>query len=123
MYQVTIFRMIIHSTHCIRYTIVVFTAFIIPQRRNQLPRNVSVIAIRFGLLAALAWYAPAAFIGYLIAYMLMILVLQFVDGLEHDYPYRTNLYMTRSPSTKEILNGSKNTFSPILSSGMSGSTG
>ncbi|MEL0162310.1 MAG: hypothetical protein VW842_05485, partial [Halieaceae bacterium] len=57
-----------------------------------MPRNVAVILIRFGLMVALAWWAPVALAGYLIAYMLMIVVLRFVDGLEHDYPYRTNLF-------------------------------
>ena len=68
-----------------------------PATTQQL-RNVGVIAVRFGLLAALAWYAPAAFIGYLIAYMLMIVV-RFVDGLEHD-TLSDQPTLTRSPSTR-----------------------
>ena len=46
-YRMTIFlEWCFIPAHCIlMHTIMVFTAFIIPQRRNQLARNVSVIAI------------------------------------------------------------------------------
>jgi hypothetical protein len=60
-YRITIFlEWCFIPAHCIlMHTIMVFSAFIIPQRRNQLPRNVGVILVRFTLLAALAWAAPS----------------------------------------------------------------
>ena len=117
-YRITIFlEWCFIPAHCIlMHTIMVFTAFIIPQRRNQLPRNVGVILVRFSLLAALAVSAPVALVGYLFAYMLMIIVLRFVDGLEHDYPYRTNLYTDEVSEHKGDLEWEQeHTFSPILS--------
>ena len=68
------------------------------------------------LLAALAVYAPVALAGYLISYMLMIIVLRFVDGLEHDYPYRTNLYTDEVSEHKGDLEWEQeHTFSNPLS--------
>ncbi len=103
--------------HCIlMHSIMVFTAFIIPQRRQQMLRNVIIILVRFSVLCALAWWAPVALAGYLIAYMLMIVVLRFVDGLEHDYPYRTNLFTDEVSEHKGDLEWEQeHTFSPILS--------
>ena len=117
-YRITIFLEWCYiPAHCIlMHAIMVLTAFIIPQRRHQMTRNVAVILIRFGLMVALAWWAPAALAGYLIAYMLMIIVLRFVDGLEHDYPYRTNLFTDEVSEHKGDLKWEQeHTFSPILS--------
>ena len=48
--------------------------------------------------------------------MLMIIVLRFVDGLEHDYPYRTNLYTDEVSEHKgDLVWEQEHTFSPILS--------
>ena len=117
-YRVTIFLEWCYiPAHCIlMHAIMVFTGFIIPERRNQLPRNVTVILIRGGLLLTLALLNPLAFMGYLIAYMLMIIVLRFVDGLEHDYPYRTNLFTDEVSENKgDLVWEQEHTFSPILS--------
>ncbi|MDG2494610.1 MAG: fatty acid desaturase [Luminiphilus sp.] len=98
------------------HSIMVFTAFIIPERRNQLTRNVVIICIRGTLLAAVAMLNPFALLGYMIAYMIMIIVLRFVDGLEHDYPYNTNLFGGPISEHKGDLAWEQaHTFSPILS--------
>ncbi|GIS02112.1 MAG: hypothetical protein CM15mP103_06630 [Gammaproteobacteria bacterium] len=67
------------------------------------------ILVRFSLLAALAVFAPVALVGYLLAYMLMIIVLRFVDGLEHDYPYPPTSTRMRFQRTRVTSSGNKST--------------
>lgn len=44
-----------------------------------------VLLTRLSLLAIIAWFAPLAFVGYVIAYLLFITVLRFMDNFQHDY--------------------------------------
>jgi len=69
----------------VMHFIMVFSAFIIPARRSQRWRNALVILIRSALFAALVALSPRAAIGYVIAYLIMITVLRFMDALQHDY--------------------------------------
>ena len=72
--------------------ILIFTSFIIPQRRHQRRYNLETILLRGSLyLWLLVWY-PQVAILYAIAYMGMIIVLRFMDSLQHDYAYHTNLF-------------------------------
>ena len=80
--------------------IMVFTSFIIPQRRNQRLRNVTVILIRGGAFLALAIFFPKAALLYAVAYVIMIQVLRFMDMLQHDYPYNTTLFDYEDPPHK-----------------------
>ena len=93
-YKTTIFLewFYIPAHDILMHTIMVFTAFVIPRRKDQLARNLAVILVRGSLIVVVAYVKLSALIGYAVAYMLMIIVLRFVDGLEHDYPYRTNLF-------------------------------
>ncbi|MFQ6006203.1 MAG: fatty acid desaturase [Woeseia sp.] len=84
----------------IMHTIMVFTSFIIPQRRNQRARNVTVILIRGGIFAALVVIFPKFALLYAIAYMLMMTVLRFMDSLQHDYPYALTLFDFGKPPRK-----------------------
>ncbi|GHD38375.1 hypothetical protein GCM10007053_28880 [Halioglobus pacificus] len=74
------------------HALMMFSAFIIPQRRDQRGRNITVLALRLTALAALLWWQPLAFAGYVLAYTLMIIVLRFMDGIQHDYPYHLRLF-------------------------------
>ena len=76
----------------IMHFVMVFTSFIIPQRRDQRRRNVIVILIRGGIFAALLIVAPKVAILYALAYMIMMHVLRFMDMLQHDYPYNPTLF-------------------------------
>ncbi len=69
----------------VMHFIMVFGSFIIPARRAQRLRNVTVIVVRGSLFAALAWFFPWAALGYVVAYLLMMTVLRFMDALQHDY--------------------------------------
>ena len=76
----------------IMHFIMVFTSFIIPQRRNQRARNVAVILVRGGIFLVVALLYPKAAILYAVAYLIMMHVLRFMDALQHDYPYHPTLF-------------------------------
>ena len=84
----------------IMHFIMVFTSFIIPQRRGQRRRNVTVIIIRAGVFTALLVLFPKVAFFYAVAYMLMITVLRFMDSLQHDYPYNLTLFEFDKPPRK-----------------------
>jgi len=76
----------------VMHTVMVLTSFIIPQRRDQRVRNVVVIAIRGGVFLALLVFAPKVALFYVLAYLLMMHVLRFMDSVQHDYPYNLTLF-------------------------------
>ena len=76
----------------IMHGVMVLTSFVIPQRRGQRRRNVLVIAIRGGVFVALLILAPKAALLYVVAYLIMIHVLRFMDSVQHDYGYSTTLF-------------------------------
>lgn len=84
----------------IMHFIMVFTSFIIPQRRNQRARNVAVIVVRGGLFLALLIWFPKVALLYAVAYMLMMTILRFMDSLQHDYPYTLTLFEFEKPERK-----------------------
>lgn len=96
--------------------IMVFSSFIIPMRRNQRRRNVAVILVRGGLFVALLIFSPKAALLYCVAYLTMMQILRFMDSLQHDYPYRLNLYTDeRSPHKGDQQWEQEHTFSVPLS--------
>ncbi len=78
--------------------IMMFSAFIIPQRRNQRLRQSIVILIRFSIFISVAVLWPKVAIGYVIAYILMMHVLRFMDALQHDYDSNPILFDESAPS-------------------------
>ena len=76
----------------IMHFIMVFTSFIIPQRRDQRVRNVAVIAVRGSVFVALLIWYPKVALLYAIAYLVMMHVLRFMDALQHDYSYHPTLF-------------------------------
>jgi fatty acid desaturase len=84
----------------IMHTIMVFTSFIIPQRRKQRRRNITVIIVRGGLFLALIILVPKVALLYAIAYLLMMTILRFMDSLQHDYPYALTLFDFGKPPRK-----------------------
>jgi fatty acid desaturase len=84
----------------IMHFIMVFTSFVIPQRRDQRVRNVKVIVIRGGLFLLLVIFFPKVALLYAIAYLLMMHVLRFMDMLQHDYPYNPTLFEFARPPRK-----------------------
>ena len=76
----------------IMHFIMMFTSFIIPERRDQRLRNVVVLVLRGSALVALLVFFPKVFLLYVVAYLLMMHVLRFMDALQHDYPYNPTLF-------------------------------
>jgi fatty acid desaturase len=76
----------------VMHFIMAFTSFIIPRRRDQRARNVSVLMIRGGLFAMLLVFFPKVALLYAVAYLLMMHVLRFMDAHQHDYPYHPTLF-------------------------------
>ena len=96
--------------------IMVFTSFIIPARRKQRRRNVTVILVRGSLFAAALVFAPKVALLYVLAYLIMVHILRFMDSLQHDYPYSTTLFETSRPPHKGDREWEQeHTFSNMLS--------
>ncbi len=100
----------------IMHGVMVLTSFVIPQRRGQRLRNVAVIVIRGGLFLALAIVAPKAAALYVVARLLMIHVLRFMDSVQHDYGYTTSLFeSSAAPHRGDTAWEQEHTFSNPLS--------
>jgi fatty acid desaturase len=84
----------------IMHGVMMLTSFVIPQRRDQRVRNVSVIAIRGGIFLALLVFVPKVALLYVVAYLLVIHVLRFMDSVQHDYGYNTTLFEYVDPPRK-----------------------
>jgi fatty acid desaturase len=100
----------------IMHFVMIFTSFIIPQRRDQRLRNVTVILIRGGLFITVAILVPKAALLYAVAYLIMMHILRFADSVQHDYPYNTTLFETsQSPHKGDAEWEQEHTFSNTLS--------
>ena len=76
----------------IMHFIMMFSSFIIPQRKNQRSRNSAVIIIRFSLFLILMLLFPKVGVLYILSYILLLTVLRFMDSIQHDYPYSLTLF-------------------------------
>jgi omega-6 fatty acid desaturase (delta-12 desaturase) len=100
----------------IMHFIMVFTSFIIPERRNQRRRNVTVILIRGAAFLGIAILWPRVALLYVIAYLMMMHILRFMDALQHDYPYHPTLFnYQESPHKGDRVWEQEHTFSVPLS--------
>jgi omega-6 fatty acid desaturase (delta-12 desaturase) len=100
----------------IMHFIMIFSSFFIPERRHQRARNVLVIVLRGGVFFTLLWIYPKAAVLYAVSYMVMMTVLRFMDGLQHDYPYHLNLFtQERSERKGDLVWEQEHTFSNVLS--------
>jgi fatty acid desaturase len=82
----------------IMHFITMFTAFIIPQRRGQLLRNIIVLLLRGGVFFTVLYYHPKAALLYLVSYMIMMHILRFKDSVQHDYDGNPTLFVEDPPS-------------------------
>ena len=80
--------------------VMVFTSFVIPERRDQRARNVTVIALRGGIFVLLLVLYPKVALLYVVAYLLMMHALRFTDMVQHDYPYNLTLFNYSTPPHK-----------------------
>lgn len=84
----------------ILHGVMMFTSFVIPQRRDQRVRNLVVVAVRGGVFVSMLVFAPRAALLYVVAYLLMMHVLRFMDSVQHDYGYNTTLFEYVEPPHK-----------------------
>ena len=100
----------------IMHGLMMIAAFVIPERRDQRIRNMMVILIRGGLFVLLCLYNIKAGLLYVIAYLLMMTVLRFMDSLQHDYGYHLNLFTDeRSEHKGDLVWEQAHTFSNVIS--------
>jgi len=100
----------------IMHFIMIFCSFVIPQRRDQRARNLAVITIRGGAYCALLWFFPKVALLYAVAYMLMMTILRFMDGIQHDYGYHLYLFTDeRSDKKGDAQWEQAHTFSNVMS--------
>lgn len=100
----------------IMHSIMIFCSFIIPERRDQRIRNVSVILVRGCVFVVLALFYPKVALLYALAYMMMMTVLRFMDAIQHDYGYHLNLFTDERSDKKGNLQWEQeHTFSNVLS--------
>jgi len=78
--------------------VMMFSAFIIPERRSQRLRQSMVIVVRWSAFIAVAVLWPRVAVGYVLAYMIMLHILRFMDALQHDYDGNPILYAQDPPS-------------------------
>jgi acyl-lipid omega-6 desaturase (Delta-12 desaturase) len=76
----------------VMHFIMVYSSFLIPQRRHQRQHNLTAIVLRGSVFFGVLVMYPKAAILYAIAYMIMIQILRFMDSLQHDYGYHLSLF-------------------------------
>ena len=81
----------------IMHILMMFGSFIIPERKNQMPRNIMVIVTRFSIFMFLLFWFPRVAILYTVSYIILLTVLRFMDSIQHDYPYNLTLYSKEKP--------------------------
>ena len=100
----------------IMHGVMVLTSFVIPQRREQRTRNIAVILIRGGVFVALLIFVPKVAMLYVLAYLIMMHVLRFMDSVQHDYGYNTTLFeYVKPPHKGDIEWEQEHTFSNPVS--------
>lgn len=100
----------------VMHFVMVFTSFGDDERRAQRRRNVTVILLRGGVFLLLLVFVPKVACLYVVAYLLMMHVLRFMDMLQHDYPYNPTLFeYARSPHKGDAEWEQEHTFSNPVS--------
>lgn len=75
----------IPAVELIMHAFVLALPFISPHHKDLKLRVFTVLIVRTGLFALLAWYAPKALLLYAIAYLVFLTVLRFMDAFQHTY--------------------------------------
>lgn len=78
--------------------LMMISAFVIPERRDQRLRQALVIVVRLGVFFSVLALWPRVALGYVLAYLLMLHVLRFMDMIQHDYGGNPSLFADSPPS-------------------------
>ena len=73
------------------HAVLIFAPFIFKEKKDQRPRVIGIIVVRFSLLLAVFLYSPIAYACYLLAYAIFLTVLRFMDALQHNYDFAMTL--------------------------------
>jgi fatty acid desaturase len=73
------------AVELLMHAMLILAPFLFEERRAQRRRVTAITVVRFGLLAAVFLYSPWACLCYLLAYLLFMTVLRFMDALQHNY--------------------------------------
>jgi acyl-lipid omega-6 desaturase (Delta-12 desaturase) len=96
----------------------IIAPFIYADKKAQRARVIRVAVVRFSIFLSIAWLAPMAAFGYVLAYILFITFLRFMDNFQHSYQI---FYRLNDPSFVPPLKGNReyeeaNTYSNLISS-------
>jgi len=107
----------IPAVEIVMHLLVIAMPFVLDDRRGDRLRVLAVLAIRTGLFAALAWYAPRVLLLYPLAYLLFMTVMRFMDTHQHTYEVCETLEQPREPAAaqRDRAYEQRNTFSNLFS--------
>jgi fatty acid desaturase len=89
--------------------------FYLPERRHLRWRNLRILALRAMLFGVLWYLSPLAAIGYLIAYLLFLCVMAFMDAFQHSYDIHYRLLGPQQKPARDRDYEEHNTYSNLLS--------
>lgn len=73
------------AVELIMHGVLILAPFLFKEKMDQRLRVTRVAVIRLSLLLALFLYSPLAYVCYLLAYIILVTVLRFMDALQHNY--------------------------------------
>lgn len=73
------------AVELIMHSVLILAPFIFKEKKDQRPRVIKIMVIRFSLLLGLFIYSPMAYLCYLLAYTILLTVLRFMDAFQHNY--------------------------------------
>lgn len=89
--------------------------FYLPQRRHLRWRNLGILAVRAGLFGLLFYVSPLAALGYLVAWLLFLFVMGFMDMFQHSYDTHYRLLQAQQKPARDRDYEEHHTFSNLLS--------
>ncbi len=94
----------------------VLAPWYLPQRRHLRTRNLCILGMRTGFLCAVFYLSPLAALGYVIAYLLFLWVMGFMDAFQHSYDIHYRLLDVQQKPAQDRHYEEGNTYSNLLSS-------
>ncbi len=92
----------IPAVDLVMHWLVPLMPFVLPTRREQRARVVTVLLIRGALFVSVGLYAPTALLCYAVSYMVMLHVLRFMDAFQHTYDLFETLEQERGPEARQF---------------------
>ncbi|SEF63996.1 fatty acid desaturase family protein [Nitrosomonas ureae] len=69
------------------HAVLISAPFIFKEKADQRLRVTGIIVVRFSLFLAVFLYSPIVYVCYLLAYIIFLTVLRFMDALQHNYEF------------------------------------